>query len=143
MPNSVPSVLFIDNDEDDLVLYPVALRAAGIAVTTAQSVQEGVFAAGIRHFDAIVLAVVSPNADEGWGGCEALRSHPATAALPLIALSASVRADRANRDHARRIGCAAFAGKPCMPDQLVLIVDRVLSGEPYTEYVDLPISERC
>ena len=134
--------LLITRSEDERELYSLGLRGFGIGVTTARDAEEGTFIAGIREFDVLVLAVVAPRAD-GWRECEILRRHPATSGLPLIALSASLREDRANREHARRIGCAAFVGLPCLPEHLSIILRRVLSGEPYIEYVGLQSREHC
>lgn len=128
-------IMFITDHDDDLVLYRVGLQAEGIAVATAMTVDEAIFIAGIRHFDAIVLVVVAPNGD-GWKPCQVLRAHPATSALPLVVLSASVRSDRINRDRARQLGCAAFVAKPCTPPELASVLRRVVAGERDIEELD-------
>jgi DNA-binding response OmpR family regulator len=123
----IATLLIADSDED-LDLYSVGLLACGIEVTATRTADDGTFIASVPHFDAIVLSVVAPHG-VGWEGCERLRSHSATSGLPLVVLSASVRADRANRDRARRLGCAAFVAKPCTPERLAFIIRRVLAGE--------------
>jgi DNA-binding response OmpR family regulator len=133
--DSVPTVLFVA-DEDDLALYTTGLQADGIALAPARTAEEAVFIAGIRRFDAIIVVVVALQR-EGWAPCEVLRTHPVTAGTPLIALTASVRPDGANRLRAQHLGCAAFAAKPCPPDELAAIVRRVIAGDRGIEHVRL------
>lgn len=118
-------------------MYRIGLNADGIAVTTAGSAEDGMFIAGIRQFDAIVLTVVE-RGNEQWRECAQLRAHRSTSSLPLVLVSASVREDGATRARARRLGCAAFVAKPCLPEQLAAVVRRVVAGESRIEEVRLP-----
>lgn len=134
MTDAMVTTLLIADCDEDLDLYSVGLLAWGIEVTATRTADEATFLASRPHFDAIVLSVVAPHG-LGWEECERLRSHSATSGLPLVVLSASVRADRANRDRARRLGCAAFVAKPCTPEHLAFIIRRVLAGERAIEDV--------
>ena len=51
---------------------------------------------------------------DGWTASKWLKASPATAHIPIIALSAAPMA----REDARAAGCDGFLAKPCNPDLL-------------------------
>ncbi len=63
--------------------------------------------------DVIVMALSMPRLD-GWTASRWLKASPATAHIPIIALSAAPTA----REDARACGCDGFLAKPCNPDLL-------------------------
>ena len=63
--------------------------------------------------DVIVMDLAMPRLD-GWSASKSLKSSPATAHIPIIALSAASEA----REGARACGCDGFLAKPCQPDLL-------------------------
>ncbi len=56
--------------------------------------------------------------------------------IPIVILTSLVRPDGANRARARRLGCAAFVGKPCGLNVLVDVVVRVVRGERGLEILE-------
>jgi CheY-like chemotaxis protein len=78
---------------------------------------------------------------DGWEICDRLRErYPA---LPVIALTAAVRPDGANRDRARAtLNCAAFVGKPCTHDDLAAVIRRVVRGDRGIEWSVGALRER-
>ncbi|MEO8484278.1 MAG: response regulator [Acidobacteriota bacterium] len=82
--------------------------------------------------DAIVLDLL-PEPNQAWAFIARVRAE--CFAIPLVILTALIRPDRANRQRARELGCAAFVAKPCAPDHLVEIVCRTMAGERGLEVV--------
>ena len=79
-----------------------------------------------KEFQTPAVAVLDllPRPDLAWALAE--RLVPTTSVIILTSL---IRPDRANRQAARRLGCAAFIAKPCSPRQLLDVVHRVQHGE--------------
>jgi CheY-like chemotaxis protein len=70
----------------------------------------------LQDFDAVLLDVQMPDMD-GIAVAQRLRDQPATARLPLIALSAGVL--REERERALAAGMDAFMSKPLEPERVV------------------------
>ncbi len=58
-----------------------------------------------------------------WSGCDVLRHSEGTGQIPLIALTGWLT--HRERRIARDLRCAAYAAKPCAPEVLEGLVDRV------------------
>jgi PAS domain S-box-containing protein len=110
-------VLVCDDDDTN--------RHITAALLTAQGATSVVFPHGqqaldwlSRHPDAVdlVLMDVQMPVLDGWQSCQRLRAEPATAALPVIALTAGALANE--RERAQAAGMNAFLGKPFTPLQL-------------------------
>jgi len=70
--------------------------------------------------------------------------HASDSSIPLIILTSLIRPDRANRQKARALACAAFVAKPCSLGQLVDVVSRVCRGSRGLEiatYTEIRASE--
>lgn len=127
-------VLFVYQSDDDADLYTVGLSMAGIEVTAVTPVQ-AVMAASVRAVDAVVISC-SLEDETGWRVCRLL--HTVTAPdTPLVLLTAWVREDGLYRSRAREVGCAAFVAKPCTPERLATVIERVCAGERGIESVRL------
>jgi DNA-binding NarL/FixJ family response regulator len=74
-----------------------------------------------------------PEQNQAWAFIARMRAQ--CSAVPLIILTSLIRPDRANRQRARVLGCAAFVSKPCAPNHLVEIVRRTIAGERGLEIV--------
>jgi len=73
--------------------------------------------------DLIVLDLMLPDLD-GLQVCQALRHDPATAAVPIIMLTA--RGDEADRIHGLELGADDYVSKPFSPKELVARVAALL-----------------
>ena len=115
MRESCPSisVLVVDDDRDARVMYRMYLRHVGCKVRTAGAGQVAITKANNWTPDVIVMDLSMPRLD-GWTASRLLKSEPATAHIPIIALSAASHA----REDARACGCDGFLAKPCQPDLL-------------------------
>ena len=107
------SVLVVDDDRDARTMYRMYLRHAGCKVRTARDGIAAIAKAKDRAPDVIVMDLAMPRLD-GWTTSRWLKSSPATAHIPIIALSAAPM----SRKGARAIGCDGFLAKPCQPGLL-------------------------
>ena len=122
------SLLFVDDLPDDQDIYGLGLRTLGYEVLFA-SVDEAASTARTAQPTAIILHIAQ---GDHWHICDAL--HRTCEDIPVIVLTAAVRPDGQNRERARETpNCAAFVGKPCTPDVLSLVIQRVISGERHIE----------
>ena len=80
-------ILVIEDEEDILALLHYNLIKEGFNVTCAQTGEDGLNAARAVHPDLIVLDLMLPGID-GLEVCRALKSDKATAAIPIVMLTA-------------------------------------------------------
>jgi len=109
-------VLIIDDDADIRSIARLSLsRLGGMEVVEAASGAEGVRKAQDEKPDVILLDMMMPAMD-GSATLAALRAQPATAATPVIFLTA--KAMRAEIDRLRALGAAGVLIKPFDPRTL-------------------------
>jgi two-component system, cell cycle response regulator DivK len=112
-PGASISVLVVDDDRDARTMYRMYLVHAGCKVRTARDGVAALEKVKRRAPDVIVMDLAMPRLD-GWTASTWLKASPATAHIPIIALSAAPTA----REDARACGCDGFLAKPCLPDLL-------------------------
>jgi two-component system, cell cycle response regulator DivK len=127
MPLEPPFVLLIDDNEDNRALYTHILGTFGIRVVEAASAQEGLSRAADLHPALILLDLSMPDVD-GWEVARRLRGTAATAAIPIVALSAHTTGDA--RQRAIRAGCNDYLPKPTLPADLLEVTRRFLGHAP-------------
>jgi DNA-binding response OmpR family regulator len=123
--NAAPVVLIAEDDEDirDLISWKLEIAGyrtmlAGNGRTTLELVQE-------HRPDAVVLDVGMPEMS-GLTVCERLQDDPATAAIPVLMLSARSRADDIARGYT--VGADRYLTKPFSPNDLVAHVHSLLAA---------------
>lgn len=123
----MPTVLLIDDDTDHVAIHAAILRAADYEVVCAGDGPTGRSMATTARPDAIVLDVMMQTRTEGFHLARDLRADPATAAIPIIVLTAI------NRRVPWRFGgdepwlaVEAFLEKPVPADSLVSAVRSVI-----------------
>ena len=126
MPTAAPRVLVADDEDDIRALVLLAVRRAGCVVAT--EVADGTQALTAARTDPPDLAVldVSMPGATGLEVCAALRADPATAAVPVLLLSAAASADDVVRGLAA--GADAYLGKPFSVADLVTRVRALAAG---------------
>jgi len=61
---------------------------------------------------------------DGWTATRTLKTNVRTSAIPVIALTGNARSDASIS--AREAGCDAFLSKPCLPEQMLAAVRKVM-----------------
>ena len=118
-----PLILFVDDYEDARDIYGEYLTFKGYRVALASDGHEAILQARALRPDLILLDERMP----GLTGTQALlqlRADPAFDEIPIVAFTA--HALDAQRQAALEAGFDAVIPKPCVPDDLATIVDRVL-----------------
>lgn len=109
-------VLVVDDDPDIQALVSMVLTTGGFEVTTAASGTEALRTlTADPAFAAMVLDVQMPDCD-GWTVLEAVRRHPATAALPVVLTT--VKGHRLDQRRGWQLGCDGYVNKPFSIDVL-------------------------
>jgi DNA-binding response OmpR family regulator len=106
---AVPTVLIADDDVDHRELISIALRRLGHDVVEAADSDEAMRAVSAGGLDAILLDVRMPG-ESGIELCRRLRRDPATAAVPIMFVSADVNDNRIL--DALRAGADDYLTKP-------------------------------
>jgi two-component system, cell cycle response regulator DivK len=118
------SILLVDDNEDALDMYQKYLTYRGYRVVLARNGEEAIVQAHAHRPDVILLDVRMP----GMTGTDVMRTLNADSTFkdtPIVALTA--HAMDSERKEALAAGFDAWISKPCLPDQLVLALERILS----------------
>lgn len=94
-------------------------------VLTARDGQQGIDLALERRPDLVVMDLSLPVLD-GWQATRRLKSDPASASIPIVALTA--HAMPGDEERAREAGCDDVLTKPVDEDQLLSILEQHLDG---------------
>ncbi|HEU0012617.1 MAG TPA: response regulator [Longimicrobium sp.] len=120
------TVLLLDSNEDSLLIYTAVLRHYGYVVVPSADCRDGLELARQEPADLVVLELSFRDAP-AWEVAAALKADPATASIPILALSTV--ADPGSRARALAVGVASFLVKPCAPLELAAEAARLL-GRP-------------
>jgi len=116
-------ILVVDDEPDAVELVEFNLRGAGFDVITAGNGDEALKKARTFAPDLVLLDLMLPEVD-GLEVCKILRRDPATAALPIIMLTA--KAAELDRVLGLELGADDYITKPFSPRELVLRVKNLL-----------------
>lgn len=125
-------VLLVDDYPDARDMYRVYLTFAGFEVLEAANGVEAIQIASDNPPDIILMDLSLPVMD-GWEATRRLKSDPRTADIPVVALTGHALAGIS--EGARAAGCDAFVTKPCLPDDLVREIRKVLDESAKTSRV--------
>jgi len=118
-----PRVLVVDDYPDAREMYAEYLRFAGFDVIEAGNGLEALQRASDSQPDIILMDLSLPVMD-GWEATRRLKAGKATADIPVVALTGHALAGFS--DGAKKAGCDAFVTKPCLPEDIVKEIHRVL-----------------
>ena len=107
--NSSPLILVVDDNEAGQLLVSTVLQLEGFRVDLAGSSEEVLEGVNARQPDLILMDVQLPGQD-GLTLTRQLKADPATAAIPIIALTA--HAMPGDEELALAAGCIAYISKP-------------------------------
>lgn len=116
-------VLIIEDNDRNLELVRDILQAKGYRTLEAGTAEDGLEIARGQAPDLILMDIQLP----GMSGIEALkvlRDDPATAALPVVAITASVM--KSDRDQIMRAGFDGFIEKPITVRSFLEVVEGAL-----------------
>jgi two-component system cell cycle response regulator DivK len=102
-------ILIIEDNDKNLKLVRDVLQVKGYDTIEAGTAEDGIRLAGERHPDLILMDIQLP----GMSGIDALRvlrANPATAAIPVIAVTASVM--QQDRSQITEAGFDGYIAKP-------------------------------
>jgi two-component system cell cycle response regulator DivK len=102
-------ILIVEDNEKNLKLVRDVLGAKGYATIEAVTAEEGIRLALERQPNLILMDIQLPGMN-GIDALKALRADPATAAIPAIAVTASVM--QQDRKQITAAGFDAYVGKP-------------------------------
>lgn len=122
-----PRVLLVDDYPDAREMYSEYLQFSGFDVIEAANGMEALQRASDASPDIILMDLSLPVMD-GWEATRRLKADPHTADIPVVALTG--HALQGISEGARQAGCDAFVTKPCLPEDLVLEIRKVLVDAP-------------
>lgn len=117
------TALIVEDDPDIVRLIAHYLEKAGFRVRTASSGDDGLAAARETPPAIVILDVMLPGLD-GYEVCKRLRAEPATAALPILMLTA--RGDETEKIVGLEIGADDYVTKPFSPNEVVARVKALI-----------------
>lgn len=127
MAGNGKTVLLVEDNEDNRIVYSTILKHYGYRVVEALNGEEGISKARSEKPDVILMDISIPIID-GWEATQVLKHDPGTRDTPIIALTAHALAS--DREKAMEVGCDGYLAKPCEPRQVVAEVSRVLGVQP-------------
>jgi two-component system, OmpR family, alkaline phosphatase synthesis response regulator PhoP len=110
------AILVVEDDRDIAELIAHYLQKAGHSVDRLSSGSEVMARLRERRADLVVLDLMLPGMD-GLLVCQAMRADPATAAVPVIMLTA--RGEESDRVAGLELGADDYVTKPFSPKELV------------------------
>ena len=121
---NAPLILVVDDYQDAREMYAEYLQFSGFRVAEARNGNEAVDQAFALKPSLILMDLSLPGMD-GWEATRRLKADEATKHIPIVALTGHALAGAS--EGAKRAGCDSFVTKPCLPDDLVVEVRRMLS----------------
>jgi two-component system, cell cycle response regulator DivK len=119
-------VLVIEDNQANMKLACLLLRNAGHDVLCATDAEIGLTLARSDRPDLILMDIQLPGID-GLAATALLKREPATAGIPVIALTAM--AMKSDEEKSRLAGCDAYIAKPLRYRELYAAIDHLLAKE--------------
>ena len=119
-------ILYVEDNEDNVFMLSRRLKRQGFEVAHAENGQ-----AALDHVaadrPALILMDLSLPVMDGWEATRRLKANPATADIPVIALSA--HAMSGDREKALAAGCDDYDTKPVDLKRLIAKIEALLGTE--------------
>jgi adenylate cyclase len=132
MGEAAADILVVDDTPANVRLLQTILEARGYEVRSASSGAEALAAVAERRPDLVLLDVVMPGMD-GLEACRRLRADPATAALPVLMVTASDHSDKVT---ALDAGADDFVTKPFDQAELLARMRSLLRIKAYQATIE-------
>lgn len=123
-------ILVIEDNEQNLYLVTFILKAHGYEVAQARHGREGIELAGQIEPALILLDIQLPVLD-GYGVAKELRSNPALADVPIVAVTSYAMVG--DRERILGAGCQGYIEKPIDPGTFMDQIERYLQDDDSTD----------
>jgi len=121
----VPKLLYVEDNEMNRDMLSRRLQRRGYEVLIAVDGEQGIAQATAERPDLILMDMSLPVVD-GWEATRRLKAAPATAAIPIIGLTA--HAMSTDRDKCLAAGCDDYDTKPVEIARLLEKIERLLGA---------------
>ena len=121
------TVLVVEDNPASMKLTTLLVGNAGHTVLPAVDAELGLRLARDEQPDLILMDIQLPGMD-GLAATAILKQDPATASIPIIALSAL--AMKADEERSQSAGCDAYIVKPLRYKELYTVMERLLQATP-------------
>ena len=121
----MPRILMVEDNEENRDALSRRLQRRGFEVLMAVDGLQGVAMAKAERPDLILMDMNMPELD-GWEATRQIKADPATAALPVIGLTA--HAMTGDRERAIAAGCTDYHTKPVEFPRLLGQIEGILGG---------------
>src|SRR6266496_4529815 len=118
-------VLLVDDYPDAREMYAEYLEFSGFDIVQAGNGVEAIERALDSHPDVILMDLSLPVMD-GWEATRRLKADERTKSIPVLAVTGHALTGVSN--DAKKAGCDGFITKPCLPEDLVKEIRKVLAG---------------
>jgi len=125
MSHNRPCVVIVDDNFDDLQIIYTTLTYYDLDVHAAVSAQQCADILAQVHPDVVITDLAMPDAD-GWAVLNMLRTNPATARTPVVAMTA-YHSPKLEQD-ALAYGFDAYVAKPVDVETIMTQLKKVLNG---------------
>lgn len=119
-------VLLIEDNEMNRNMLSRRLERKGFEVRVAEDAEQGLAALAEQRPDVILMDISLPGKD-GHQATRELKADPATATIPVIALTAHAMAS--DREKALAAGCDEYDTKPVDLPRLLEKIQRLTAGD--------------
>lgn len=124
----MPRCLIVDDHDDGRAGCQEYLQSFGLDVEATGTAEDALLALTKQPIDLVIVDLQLPGMD-GWELIRQIRAMRDVAALPIVAVSACVFPE--DRARAEEAGCDVFLTKPCLPDELLATIRRLLAAEAH------------
>lgn len=118
-----PVVLLVDDYPDAREMYAEYLEFSGFDIIQAGNGVEAIQRAQDSRPDVILMDLSLPVMD-GWEATRRLKADERTKSIPVLAVTGHALTGVSN--DAKNAGCDGFITKPCLPEDLVAEIRKVL-----------------
>jgi len=123
-PTPAAVVVVLQGDADSREMYAEYFRHHGLLPVPVLTARDGLMVA--PRADVIVTGLLLPGDMDGVEFIARLKSDERTKRIPVIVVTAC--AWKSDRERAEEAGCDLFLPKPCLPDDLLRDVQRLLAA---------------
>ncbi len=117
-------ILIVEDNQANMKLVSLLLQNVGHTVLCAVDAETGLTLARADQPDLILMDIQLPGMD-GLAATALLKQDAATAAIPVIALTAMAMKD--DREKTKAAGCDAYIAKPLRYQELYAAIDTLLA----------------